>query len=68
MANAILSVLMIAGIALLAGAYALHRRGGERKKVLLMIIAALVMFANLAIWSVPTKSGETLAGRAADAS
>lgn len=61
MTNVILSVLMIAGIALLAGAYVLHSRGGERKKIWLMVIAALVMFANLAIWSLPTQSGQTLA-------
>ena len=65
MTNAILSVLMIAGIALLVGAWGLHRRGGERKKVWLMIAAALVMFANLAIWAVPTSSGKSLAGQAA---
>lgn len=64
MASIILSVLMITGLALIAGAVFLYRRGGDRKRVLLMVVAALVMFANVAIWAVPTGSGETLAGRA----
>ena len=64
MGNIVLSLLMIAGIALLAGAWMLHKRGGERRRIILMVIAALVMFGNVAIWAIPTGSGESLAGEA----
>ncbi|WP_420605781.1 hypothetical protein [Novosphingopyxis sp.] len=64
MTSIVLSALMIIGIALIAGAVFLWRRGDDRKRILLMVVAALVMFANVAIWAVPTDSGETLAGRA----
>ena len=48
----ILSILMLGGLGLIAGAWLLTRRG-ERKKALLMLVAALVMFANVAVWLVP---------------
>ncbi len=67
MISILLSILMIAGVALIVGAVFLYRRGGDRKRIWLMLVAALVMFANVAIWAVPTRSGDTLAGRAADA-
>lgn len=66
MANIVLSALMLTAIALLAGAVFLWRRGADRKKIALMVVAALVMFANVAIWAVPTRSGESLIGRAAE--
>ncbi len=53
----ILSVLMLAGVALLIGAFYLHRKGQDRKKTLLMLVAALVMFANVAIWLIPAQQG-----------
>ena len=62
----ILSVLMLAGIALLIGAYRLWRKREDRKKAALMLVAAVVMFANVAIWLVPTPQGETLAKVTAD--
>ncbi len=55
-----LSILMLGGIALLIGAFAMWRRQHDRKKALLMLIAALVMFFNVAIWLIPTPQGETL--------
>lgn len=62
--DVILSILMAAGLGLLAGSVVLFRRG-ERKKGLLMAAAALVMFANVAIWLIPTRDGAALidAGR-----
>lgn len=52
MTDTILAILMLAGFVLGAGALVVHRRG-ERKRALLMLIAALVMFANVAIWLAP---------------
>lgn len=56
--NLILSILMLAGLGLIVGAVLLARRG-ERKKALLMVIAALVMFANVALLVVPLEDGRT---------
>lgn len=53
MAGTILSILMLAGILLtVGGIYSIVRRG-ERKRGMLMIIAGLVMFANVAITAIP---------------
>jgi hypothetical protein len=52
MTDTILAILMLAGFALSAGAFVIHRRG-DRKRALLMLVAALVMFANVAIWLAP---------------
>lgn len=60
MTGAILSIAMIAGFALLWGAWKLWKREGLGQKVWLMVAAALVIFANVAIWTVPDKSGNTL--------
>ena len=50
----VLSILMLAGLALAGGSiYLLMRRRDMRKQALLMGLAALVMFANVAIWLVP---------------
>jgi drug/metabolite transporter superfamily protein YnfA len=61
MANAILSIGMLAGFALLWGAWRLWKRDGLVQKAWLMAAAALVIFANIAIWTVPDKQGRTLA-------
>jgi hypothetical protein len=60
MAGTTLSILMLAGAALLAGGLYLILRMGDRKRGGLMLVAALVMFANVAIWVIPTQSGESL--------
>ncbi len=62
--NLILSILMLGGLGLIGGAIALARRG-DRKKALLMVIAALVMFANVALLVVPLDDGRTPAEAAA---
>lgn len=51
--NLILSILMLAGFALMAGGIIALRRGDNRKQGWLMLVAALVMFANVAIWAIP---------------
>lgn len=53
MAGTILSILMLAGVLLTGGGvYAIVKRG-DRKRGALMIIAGLVMFANVAISAIP---------------
>jgi hypothetical protein len=42
-------LLMLATFALMAGAIYLLRRGGDRKRAILMLAAALVMFGNVLI-------------------
>ncbi len=53
MADFALSLTMLAALALIAGAIVLWVKRGERRKALLMIVAALVALANVAIWSLP---------------
>ncbi|TWH97423.1 hypothetical protein IQ35_00015 [Sphingobium wenxiniae] len=53
MAGAILSILMLAGMALTGGGiYAIVKKD-DRKRGVLMIVAGLVMFANVAISAIP---------------
>lgn len=53
----VLSILVLAAIALLAGAVWLWRNGGARKQAVLMVILALVALVNVAIWTVPQPDG-----------
>ena len=55
----VLSLLVLTAMALLLGAFALYRRGGPRRQVILMVILALVAAANVAIWTVPDVAGES---------
>ena len=52
MGDLLLSIVMLGGIALLGGAFMVHR-SGDRRRALLMLVAALVLFANVAIWVIP---------------
>lgn len=52
-AGLILSLLMLAGLLLTAGGIWLLAKGADRKRALLMLAAGLVMFGNVAIWTVP---------------
>ncbi len=50
----VLSLLMLAGFLLLAGGvWILRKQPGNQKQGWLMIVAALVMFGNVAIWALP---------------
>lgn len=60
MLNLILSIAVFAGILLLFGAWKRWRRDGAGLKMWLMIAAALIIFANLAIWIVPDDKGQSL--------
>lgn len=61
-ADTVLSVLVLACLGLLLGAFALWRRGGQRKQVWLMLVLAAVVAGNIAIWIAPGSSGKTLVG------
>ena len=63
MLDAILSLVMLAAIALVGGALFLFRRG-ERKRPVLMLVLAAVMAVNLVNWTAPTTGGRTLIGEA----
>lgn len=49
---ALLSVLVLAAFALIAGALYLLIKRKERKQGILMLVAAAVMFGNVLIWTV----------------
>ncbi|MGB3738228.1 MAG: hypothetical protein WA948_02625 [Pontixanthobacter sp.] len=53
----VLSILVLAAFALLAGAFVLWRRGGPGKQVGMMVLLAIIAIANVAIWTVPDKGG-----------
>jgi hypothetical protein len=61
----ILSVVMLAALALLGGAYVLWRRG-TRKQAGLMLALAVVMIANVLIWTLPDGDGTAPIERAAE--
>lgn len=60
----VLSLVVLAAFALFAGAVFLLRRG-NRKQAGLMVLLALVMILNAAIWMVPTKDGGNLVDQVA---
>lgn len=60
MANLLLSIATFAGILLLWGAWKRWRRDGMAQQAVLMVVAALVIFANVAIWVVPDNEGRSL--------
>jgi ABC-type branched-subunit amino acid transport system permease subunit len=59
-AGTVLSILVLACLALLLGAYALRRRGGQRRQIVLMLVLAVVIAANVAIWVMPGSGGKAL--------
>ena len=58
MSDLVLSILMLAGAALLAGGIYILRKGNNKQQGLLMLAASLVMFGNVAIWSIPLPEGD----------
>lgn len=55
----VLSLLMLAAIALVIGASVQWKRGGSRKRVALMLLLAAIMAVNVAIWTLPDASGNS---------
>ncbi len=60
MMNIVLSLGMLAGFALIWRAWRMWRREGAGQKMWLMLAAALVIFANVAIWTLPDQQGRSL--------
>ena len=55
---AVLSILVLAAIALVAGSYYLWRKGAPAARVLLMLLLAAIMAVNVAIWTLPDATGD----------
>ncbi len=53
----VLSILMLTAIVMLLGAVYLWRQRGTSKQVWLMLVLAIVLLANVAIWAVPSVNG-----------
>lgn len=53
MSGTILSILMLAGLGLGIGGIYLIAAKGQHKQGWLMIVAAMVMFFNVAVWTMP---------------
>lgn len=62
--DTVLSIMVFAAIALVAGAFFLWRKGGQTKQIVLMLALAVVMIGNVLIWAVPYDDGEAPADRA----
>lgn len=58
MTDIVLSIVMLAALALLAGAFVLWRRTGEAKNPALMVLLAVIAVVNVLIWTVPSDTGE----------
>ena len=56
--NLVLSIVMLAAVALLVGAFVLWKRTGDAKKPMLMVLLAAIAALNVAIWTVPDSSGD----------
>jgi hypothetical protein len=54
----VLSILVLAAIALVIGAVMLWRRGGRTRQVWLMLLLAAIVAGNLALWLVPYDNGQ----------
>lgn len=57
MLDTALSLLVLAAIAMLVGAFVLWRKGGSPKQIGLMVILALVAIVNVLIWTLPGADG-----------
>ena len=57
MTDIVLSIVMLAALALVAGAFVLWRRTGEVKNPALMVLLAVIAVVNVLIWTVPTADG-----------
>ncbi len=57
MMDLVLSIVVLAAILLVAGAFFLWRRTGEAKQPLLMVLLAVIALGNVLIWTVPTANG-----------
>ncbi len=58
MTEIVLSIVMLAALALVAGAVVLWRRTGEVRNPALMVLLAVIAVANVLIWTLPSKGGQ----------
>ena len=56
--DTVLSILVLATIALIIGAIALWRRGGQSRQIWLMLVLAAVIAGNVLGWVVPDSTGK----------
>jgi hypothetical protein len=52
LASTLLTLAMLAAFALVIGGVSIWRKHGDTKRGVLMILAALVLFGNVLIWTV----------------
>lgn len=64
--DTVLSVVVLAAIALVAGAIVLWRRN-SRRQAGLMLLMAVVLIGNVLVWTVTDSSDTALVDRAAEA-
>lgn len=57
MTDIVLAIVMLAALALVAGAWVLSRRTGETKNPALMVLLAVIAVVNVLIWTVPNDAG-----------
>lgn len=57
MTDVVLSIVMLAALALVAGAFVLWRRTGETKQPALMVVLAVIAVLNVLIWTIPSDNG-----------
>ena len=55
----VLSLVMLAAFALVAGAIVYWRRTGEIKQPALMLLLAAIAVGNVLIWTIPTTGGDS---------
>jgi hypothetical protein len=65
MDDVVLSLLMLVAIGLIAGAVWKWRRSGPDRNIWLMLVLAMVVLANVAIWVIPDGNGASPLDRAA---
>lgn len=58
MTDIVLSIVMLAALALVAGAVVLWRRTGEVKNPALMVFLAVIAVVNVLIWTLPSTDGQ----------
>jgi drug/metabolite transporter superfamily protein YnfA len=58
MTDIVLSIVMLAALALVAGAVVLWRRTRQVKNPALMVLLAVIAVLNVLIWTVPNAGGE----------